>query len=255
MPKPPFSAVERDVLSEKIAAQLLALIKDRHLSPGAKLPAERELAAVLQVSRPSLREALRALSIIGAVEIRQGDGTYVTSLEPDLLADHIDYVVALNDSTFEDLFEARKALEVCIAEIAARRVTSENIVELESCLDRSQTIGDDYAAFLQLDLEFHDLIVKAARNPIFQSPYIASIRRLGRVSRIHKAPVPGLPEQSYIQHGRVLDALRSRDAEAARQAMSDHLNYVESRLRTLPDQEIPLTPNRNGLGSNSSIQY
>jgi GntR family transcriptional repressor for pyruvate dehydrogenase complex len=242
----PFSAVERNVLSEKIAAQILTLIKDRHLPPGAKLPAERELAAMLQVSRPSLREALRALAIIGAVEIRQGDGTYVTSLEPDLLVDHIDYVVALNQTTFEELFEARKTLEICIAEVAAKRITDEDIAKLENCLSRSQEIGDDYARFLQLDLEFHELIVKAARNPIFQSPYMASIRRLGRVSRIHRAPVPGVPEQSFVQHRRILDALKTRDPESTRQAMQDHLNYIEERLRSLPAQELPLTPSRNG---------
>src|SRR5512146_521879 len=92
-----FGPFEKDVLPKKIATRLLSLIKEKHLRPGDKLPPERELAVMMQVSRPSLREALRALSIINIIEIRQGDGTYVTSLEPELLIEPLDFVFSLDD--------------------------------------------------------------------------------------------------------------------------------------------------------------
>ncbi|MCB0176501.1 MAG: FadR family transcriptional regulator, partial [Anaerolineae bacterium] len=95
-----------------IARRLMTLLKEKQLKPGDKLPPERELAAMMQVSRPSLREGLRALSMMNVLEIRQGDGTYVTSLDPELLVEQLSLVLALDDSTLLQLFEARKILEV-----------------------------------------------------------------------------------------------------------------------------------------------
>ena len=242
MPISPFSAIEKNLLSEKIAAQVLSLIKERHLAPGEKLPPERELAAMLQVSRSSLREAFRALAVIGAVDTRQGDGTYVTALEPELLVDHLDYVVSLNESTFEHLFEARRVLEVGIVSFAAQRITDEEIARLEDCLERMEKLNGDYATFITADLEFHELIVKAARNPIYQSPYMASIRRLGRVSRTMSAPVPGLPEQSYADHQMILRALKAHDPDAAREAMIQHLDHIEAKLQTVSPKDLLIAP-------------
>jgi GntR family transcriptional repressor for pyruvate dehydrogenase complex len=241
MNKIPFNTIEKNILSEKIAAQLLMLIKERKVRPGEKLPPERELAAMLQVSRASLREAFRALSVIGAIVSRQGDGTYVTSLEPDLLVDHLDYVVALNDSTFINLFEARKMLETGIAPLAATRIEEDEISELERIVARMENPAEA-SNFLALDLEFHELIVKAARNPIYLSPYLASIRRLGRISRAMNQPVPGLPELSQIDHREILDALRRHDPDEARAAMTRHMEHIESRLQSVSPQDLLLSP-------------
>jgi GntR family transcriptional repressor for pyruvate dehydrogenase complex len=225
-----FGTFAKESLPEKIASRILFMIRDRQLRPGDKLPAERELATLIGVSRPPLREALRALALINAVEIRQGDGTYVTGLEPELLVDHLDYVVALNDSTFAHLFEARKAMEVGIAAVAAQRITETEIEAVEVCWLRSQAVLSDYQAFLDADLEFHDLIAKAAHNPIFLSPYMASIRRLGRISRGRMIENPGLPEQSFLDHQVIVAALKAHDGVAAQTAMRQHLDNVEERL-------------------------
>ena len=90
-----FGPVKKNAIAEEIIARLLGLIRDRQLQPGDKLPPERELAAMLGVSRPSLREALRALSVMNVLEMRQGDGTYVSSLEPDLLVEHLGFVLSI----------------------------------------------------------------------------------------------------------------------------------------------------------------
>lgn len=89
-----FTVVPRSTLPEEVANRLLTLIRERELRPGTKLPAERSLAGMMDVSRPVVREALRALSLMRVVDIRQGDGTYVTSLEPRQLIAHLDFVFA-----------------------------------------------------------------------------------------------------------------------------------------------------------------
>lgn len=98
-----FGEMKRDILSEKIANRLLTLIKEKQLRPGDCLPPERELAQMMKVSRPSLREALRALQLMNIIKNRQGSGNYITALEPAKLVEHLDIVFALDNSTYQDL--------------------------------------------------------------------------------------------------------------------------------------------------------
>ncbi|GIV77331.1 FadR family transcriptional regulator [Litorilinea aerophila] len=227
-----FGAVKKSAISEDIVANLLSLIRERELRPGDKLPPERELAAMMQVSRPSLREALRALSIMNVIEIRQGDGTYVTSLEPNLLMSHLDFVFALTDATFLELFEARKILEPGIVAMAAARITDEEIAQLEACLARSMEKTHEPEAFVAADLELHETIARAAKNSILER-FMASISQLGRVSRTRTVQLPGVIQRSVQDHQAIVQALKARDPEAARQAMLQHLLNVERELREL----------------------
>lgn len=227
-----FEPFEKDVLPKRIATRLLSLIKEKHLRPGDKLPPERELAGMMQVSRPSLREALQALAIMNIIEIRQGDGTYVTSLEPGLLIEPLNFVFALDDSTLLELFEARKIVEVGLVGLAAQRITAEEMADLECCLAKSLQSADDPDAFLLADLELHKKIGLAARNPIMQR-FMDSISQLGRVSRARTTHIPGLTQQSAEDHRAIVAALKNHDVEAARQAMLQHLDSVERRLKDL----------------------
>lgn len=228
----PFEPFEKDVLPRKISARLLSLIKEKQLRPGDKLPPERELAAMMQVSRPSLREALQALSLMNIIEIRQGDGTYVTSLEPELLAEPLDFIFSLNDSTLLKLFEARKIVEVGIVALAAQRISTAEIEDLETCLEKSLKATDDPKAFLEADLELHKRIMTAAQNPLL-SRFMDSISQLGLVSRSRTTEIPGLTKQSAEDHRAIVAALKAHDPEAARQAMLQHLNNVEQKLKEL----------------------
>lgn len=224
-----FEPFEKDVLPKRIATRLLSLIKEKHLRPGDKLPPERELAGMMQVSRPSLREALQALAIMNIIEIRQGDGTYVTSLEPGLLIEPLNFVFALDDSTLLELFEARKIVEVGLVALAAQRITAEELAEMETCLTKSLQNAADPDAFLQADLELHKRIATAARNPIMQR-FMDSISQLGLASRSRTTHIPGLTKQSAEDHRAIVAALKAHDPEAARQAMLQHLNRVEQSL-------------------------
>jgi len=227
-----FGTIKKSAISEDITARLLTMIKDGELKPGAKLPPERELAEMMQVSRPSLREALRALSIMNIIEIRQGDGTYVTSLEPELLVEHLDFIFSLSDSTIIELFEARKIVEVGLAAMAAERITDEEIAGLEAYLARAIEHVNDHAAFLQADIELHEAIVSAARNT-FLKRFMASIYHLGHASRSRTVQIPGVVQQVVEDHQAIVLALKARDPHQARQAMLQHLNNVENRLLQL----------------------
>jgi GntR family transcriptional repressor for pyruvate dehydrogenase complex len=232
MTDPRFSVFKKSAISEEIVANLLSLIRERELRPGDKLPPERELAAMMQVSRPSLREALRALAIMNVIAIRQGDGAYVTSLEPNLLMAHLDFVFALTDATFLELFEARRILEPGIVALAAQRISDEELTGLEACVARSADLVDDHAAFVQADLELHGRIAKAAGNTILQR-FMASLSQLGKVSRSRTVALPGVAHQSLQDHLAIVAALKRHDPTAAQAAMLDHLRHVERELKRL----------------------
>lgn len=238
-----FGTFEKDVLPEKIVARILSLIKEKQLGPGDKLPPERELAVMMQVSRPSLRTALRALALMNIVEIRQGDGTYVTSLDPESLIEPLEFVFSLDNSTFLELLQARKILEVGIAELAAQQITDEEITGLEACLVRSVELVEDHEAFLQTDRELHARITEASRNPIL-TRFMQSISQLDLAGRRRTADIPGMTVQSLEDHRIIVAALKARDPETARQAMLQHLCNVEQKFKQVVPSEDLATPSR-----------
>jgi GntR family transcriptional regulator, transcriptional repressor for pyruvate dehydrogenase complex len=233
---PPISygTFSKDVIPEKIAKRILSLIKEKQLKPGDRLPSERDLAAMMGISRPSLREALRALSILNIIEIRQGDGTFVTSLDTALLVEPLEFIFSLDYSTFFNLFEARKILELGIIALAAKRITSEEILRMEACLNHSKENIHNHEVFVQNDIELHDLIAQAAKNPILYR-FAKSISKLGEVSRSKTVEIPGVPEQTTIDHENIISALKKRDSFAAEEAMLAHLANVERKLKVLSD--------------------
>ncbi len=224
-----FGTLERTILSEQIADRIIQMIKDRHLRPGDMLPPERELAVMMGVSRPSLREALRALSIMDIIDNRQGSGTYITSLQPDRLVEHLDIVFALDNSTYLNLFAARRIVEVGLAELAAKTITDEEIEGLQTCLMRSFETVDDEEKFLESDLELHNRITSATKNSILLL-FMRSINKLSLSSRHRTGKFPEVRRQTLEDHKKIVEALSRRDPVDVRQAMLDHLNYIEGKL-------------------------
>jgi len=238
-----FGTFEKDVLPEKIVTRILSLIKEKQLGPGDKLPPERELAAMMQVSRPSLRTALRALSHMNIIEIRQGAGTYVTSLDTQALMEPLGIVFSLDDSTFLQLLEARIILEVGIAGLAAQQISEEESAALEACLVRSAELVEDHEPFLQTDRELHARITEASRNPILIR-FMQSISKLDLAGRRRTSDIPGMTAQSLEDHRVIVAALKAHDPEAARQAMLQHLRNVEQKFKQVVPPEDLATPPR-----------
>ena len=225
-----FQAIPKTAVAEDIVTHLLQMIRDKKLRPGDKLPPERELALMLKVSRPSLREALRTLSVMRVVELRHGSGTYITALEPEKLVAHLDFVFALDDSTYFQLFETRKILEPAICALAAQHISDDELLQLDACVERSKLGLADHETYLQADLDLHTIIAQAARNPLLQR-FMSSIQSLGRASRQRTSALPGVVEQTVQDHQAIIQALRNHQPEAASQAMLDHLEHIEQRLQ------------------------
>jgi GntR family transcriptional repressor for pyruvate dehydrogenase complex len=221
-----FEPIERKILSERIAAMILSLIKDRQLQSGDRLPPERELAKLLGVSRPPLREALRALSMMNILEIRQGSGTYIATLEPELLVQHLDLIFALEDTTYLELLRARRVLEGGLAEMAAQNITDAEIQDLRECLAKSIRSIDQPMAFLKSDLELHRIVCEAARNLIL-SKLMTSISKPGIHSRYRTTEIRDVRIQTVKDHEEIVAAISLRDAERSREAMANHLRNIE----------------------------
>lgn len=232
-----FEKFEKDILPTKIVNSLLTLIKERQLQPGDKLPPERELATMMNVGRPSLRAALRALAVMNVVEIYPGSGTFVSSLEPEKLVERLDFVFSLDDSSILQLFDARKTVELRTVALAATHISDEEIAELKAFLVEMCGLAASNHSLASMELEeidreFHRLIAEASRNPILHR-FVSVVNQMAAESRRRTFNMPGATEETLEDHQVIIDALDSHDPELAQQAMLRHLENAEKHLRQL----------------------
>lgn len=231
--------VHREAVADQITERILSLIREQQLRPGDKLPPERELATMLGVSRPTVRESLRSLAMINVVELRHGSGTFVTSLEAELLVERFDLVFSLNDNSFLDLIEARKVIEPGATALAAQRATNEEIARFDDILMRSwDCLRTHPQEFPRLDVEFHTMMAECSHNALL-TRIMQSVARLGIASSQRTASsrrggvdVAGV-ERAVRAHQDILDAIKERNPELARERMIHHLQSVESTLLNL----------------------
>jgi len=230
VPDASFQQMTKTALAEDIVAQILALLREKQLRPGDKLPPERILAATMHVSRPSLREALRTLSIIGVLDLRHGSGAYITTLEPAQLVQHLDFVFALDDSTYLQLFETRKVIEPAICQLAAQRITDTELAQLDACVVNAQEgLKISHELYFQADFDLHETIAAACGNFLLQR-FMQSIHSLGMASRQRTSVLPGIATQTLQDHQLIVQALKRHHPEDAYKAMLSHLEHIEQRL-------------------------
>ena len=220
-----FDAIERELLSHKVARRVILLITEGKLKPGDRLPPERELAEQLKVGRPAVREAVRALQMLNIIEVRQGKGTFVSSLEPVSLIKPYALMFSIGGGSMVHLFEARKILEVGIASMAAERMTPEQVAQLKRCISDAREEIDNPARFLELDIELHSKIVDAAMNPVLKN-IMAGLEDVLRASREVTVTLQSIREDALREHGRIVKALEDRDSAMAARIMAEHLDFV-----------------------------
>jgi GntR family transcriptional repressor for pyruvate dehydrogenase complex len=217
-------------LTQSAIDEIKGMIIRGELRPGDRLPKESELAARLGLSRGSLREAVRGLTLIRVLEVRQGDGTYVTSLQPELLLESLSFFVDLNqDATLPQILEARRMLEAGAAAQAAYRASDEQLEELEHLVEEMGAC-ETIEAFVENDLAFHRLIAVAAGNQVV-------VALLGNLSsRTTRARVwrgitqAGANQRTQEEHRSIYDALAHRRADVAAALVTAHIAGVESWL-------------------------
>ncbi|CAL9612070.1 FadR/GntR family transcriptional regulator [Streptomyces sp. Tu 3180] len=219
-------------VTDEAIEKIKEMIVSGALRPGDRLPKESELATELGLSRNSLREAVRALSLIRILDVRQGDGTYVTSLDPQLLLEALSFVVDFHrDDTVLEFLAVRRILEPAATALAAARIGEEVLDALAKQLD---DLGDEPSVedLVAADLDFHRAVVRGAGNSVLCSLLdgLSGPTTRARVWR-------GLTQEDAVgrtlrEHRAILAALRDRDAEAARSWATVHIASVEQWLRS-----------------------
>lgn len=216
------TAVRRTRLFEGVVAQMRALIRDGRLSPGQKLPSERELAERFQVSRASLREAIRALEMEGLVVIRPGAGTFVSEEGFDAAMDVLANRLLAEREELADVMELRLVLEPQITALAAQRATPADFDRLEAILqDQAEQIQRSETGVVA-DTAFHSAVAAASHNRALERLSITLVEILAPV-RDESLQTTERSYWSMESHRIVLEAIRAGDADVARQAMIDHI--------------------------------
>lgn len=234
MQTPTFETIQRQSVTEQAIRQIRDLVTSGKLMPGHKLPPERSLSEMLGVSRPSLREAIRALTAMGVLEIRQGSGTYVSSLSAELLTHPLSLVLASNGKSLQGLFEIRLILEVAAARWAASAISDEDLNRLAELDRQSHEHIHDLERFIEDDIAFHHTIHEASANPVL-SALMESLSILGKGSRMVTAQRLQVRERTCREHRQIYAALREHDPAASAAAMAGHLEHVRAAL---PDGEL-----------------
>jgi GntR family transcriptional repressor for pyruvate dehydrogenase complex len=190
---------------------------------GDRLPAERELARQLGVSRPSLRAGLRSLAVMGVVQIRPGAGSFIAAGPPTLGTDALSFQAALHGFTRDQMFEARLVLEVAAAGMAAERATSDWLALISDETTGMFASMDDPQAFLLHDIAFHRAVASACDNPILSS-LVGMVSELFRQQRRQTIGRASDLKEAAEEHRRVYLAIKAHDPGRARRTMTDHLD-------------------------------
>ncbi|WP_432822372.1 FadR/GntR family transcriptional regulator [Trichloromonas sp.] len=228
-----FKPIKPKKISEEIVEQIKALISQGQLKPGERVPSERDLAAMLGVSRPSVREAIMVLEAMGLVESRQGGGTYVRSLTEHSIADPLTGMMANNTRLLHDLSEVRIGLESWSAYLAAQNATDEEIAEMSGLLEEMRRLAPTGGWPADVDTRFHYAITSASHNTI-------QVHVLNTIHSLFKATIEvalfefyrreGYAQILLAQHEAIISAISARDPDLARQKMIDHLSIVKQKM-------------------------
>lgn len=211
------------------------MILTGELHPGERLPVEKDLAEALGVSRGSLREGVRALSVLGILHTRQGDGTYVTPLDVSLLLAPMGFVVDLQvEGQTRQVHAVRRLLECEAARLAATGITEQALDEAEALLDEARRILDSdpeqHERMIEIDIAFHRIIAEHTGNPVLAGMIEALASRTVRERLWRSLREEGADRRTHEEHTAILRALRSRDPDVARVRMANHLLGVEESL-------------------------
>lgn len=219
-------------VTERAIQRVKDMIATGALVPGQRLPTERQFAAALGLSRSSMREAIRALTVLGVLESRHGAGVYVTALSPRDLLETFGVVAEMSrGQTLLQLVQVRRILEPSATATAAARITPETLDLLRAEMAAMER-GGTAEEIVGHDLEFHRLIVDAAGNQVLSAILGGLSTRTFRARVWRGYHGQGVFERTFLEHGRIYRALAERDPEAAGTAAAIHVASVEDWLRT-----------------------
>jgi len=238
----PIQTLQREErLSDRVARQLEELILTKVLQADERLPSERELGELFGVSRTVVREATQRLSARGLLDIRTGNGVFVSAPSGEAVTKSLGLLLRLRGGEFlvKDLHDVRRVLEIAIAERAAEHSTAEDISTLSDILTRLDEAVGDHVTIAELDGEFHRALAVGAHNPLFLI-LLDSIGEILRTIRRMALEDPETYQKSQYHHHNIFDSIQSKDPQKARVAMAEHLDQSEATIRGLLNTQGPV---------------
>jgi len=222
--------INRVAISDELIARFKELIAKKIFLPGQRLPPERDLAEALAVSRPTLRQAMRALQIMGVIKARQGSGSYLSDSAGEIMRVPLEFALTLKNVAKTDLFETRCTLEVKLASLAAKRRTDEDLEAMRQALQRMQKAMGDPDEWCRTEPQFHICIVQAARNGVMAT-MIEMLSQMLMESRKETVRLLSEYTTSYQSHENIYVEIEKRDPDAASKRMIEHFELIELRAR------------------------
>lgn len=217
--------LDRPTVADQVAQRIMALVKSGNLRAGDKLPSEGELAAAFNISRPSVREGLKMLRILGVAESRQGGRYYITDLSTTRLIKPLQFIVLLQEYDAEAHLAARIAVDVALVRLACERATPEVIQKLQTLAKAGHKFINDPVGFRLLDFEFHQTINESAASPILARISL-SLYELGFEFRRIATETRGVIKTSVADHEVLVKAIAARKPDMAEKAFRLHLKHV-----------------------------
>ena len=235
--------IDRSGITELVVRRIKELLGDGTLKAGSRLPPERELAEMLSISRPSLRTALRALSVMGIICAKPGAGTYIASSLPEIFNQPMHFLTLIHNTGVEEMFEARLIIESGLAELAAERATAEDLKDLAKEIEgMRQAIGDP-EKFLRHDVQFHQAIARASGNQVMSGVMDTVAQLLFQIRRQTIARARDF-DAAVDWHQRIYDAMRRHDPRRAKDAITGHLRAAEAAWKGETKSESKRPPKK-----------
>jgi len=224
-------------VAQSVVNRILDLVRTGMLRSGDRLPSERELIDILSISRPSLREAIRALSTLGVVETSHGGGAYITDLKARTLLAPLDFFLSLSQSNLADVFESRRIVEIEIVRKAAVNATAENVEMLDGMLVAHEKVLADPVGFRILDARFHAQLSEIAGNSVLER-IAYGLYNMGLDIRRRATEDVALIRRSLGEHTAIVRAIEAGDGAAASAAMAAHLDHIEASTRAVLEDDV-----------------
>jgi DNA-binding FadR family transcriptional regulator len=224
-------------IAEQVANRVMAMIKSGNLKSGDRLPTEQQMGIAFGISRPPLREALKALTLMGVLESRQGGRYTITDLSPSRLVAPFNVMLAVADYDVNEQFEARSVVDLELVRLCTQRASAEERQRIHKLAVDGRAFHQDPVAFRLLDIEFHQSLYSGAQNRLL-SALAQGLYDVGLDVRRIASGVPGVIEKSVSQHCEIAAAVVAGDAEAAAAAYRRHLEHVrDTTIESMTDTE------------------
>ncbi|MGO8717595.1 MAG: FadR/GntR family transcriptional regulator [Acidobacteriaceae bacterium] len=229
-PAPRYPPVRREKIMDMVVGRIEELVRSGHLKRGDQLPSEPHLAKMLDVSRASLREALKGMIFLGLLKARPGDGTYLQPSLSSMVSHHFQWMLLLQEIKYLELYELRQILEPAAAALASRRATPDDLEQMQAALAGMKASLNDSGEFVRREMEFHSAIMQASKNAAIQATMQMMYGALWE-GRHRVLPLVRDLRWHCAKHERIFLLIASQQATAARKAVAEDLKYGEALLR------------------------